>query len=591
MTESTEISKMQIVGIRDHARAIVSLLTGFEKRRLLFIFFVSLISIGLDVLSLGLVVPVITFLSGSRSESRIEDVLPFLGSLSISQLVIVVMASLTLVYAAKNMFLLFSTAIQNRFNAEVSTRLSQDLMTTYFAQPYEFFLNNNSSILMRNINNASMAITGGVKPFMFLFSDVLIGLGVVVVLLVVEPVAGLVALGVFGLAGWTFQRLTRRRVRQMGMDKQASEGEVIKDVLQGIGAQKDLRILGRQEHFLEKHFDDRNRYASVQSRYSTIQAVPRLWLETLAVASLSVLVSMIVFQGREMSDALPVIALFGAAAFRILPSVNRIIASIQDLQFSRPIVSTLYSDFHLPRLEQVDDVQELGTFQSLEVKEVWFSYSETSIDSLKGVSIEVNAGEAIGLVGTSGAGKSTLVDIILGLFLPRTGEVRVNGIPMQNVKKNWQRKIGYVPQTIFIADESIRRNIALGVPLEEIDEQRVRGALEAAQLLTFVDQLPMGLETTLGERGARLSGGQRQRIGIARALYHNPEVLVLDEATSSLDLATEREVMDAVEALHGAKTVVIVSHRPSTVAYCNRIYRVKDGAVVKDDAIASRDGA
>jgi ABC-type multidrug transport system fused ATPase/permease subunit len=573
-----------LVGIRDHAGAILSVLTRREKRELVGIFLISMVSIGLDVLSLGLVIPVIAFLSGSNSGENFKEAVPFLSDLTDVQFVALVMFALSMVYLAKNAFLLFSTYVQNQFNARVSSRLSHQMMTTYMSQPYEFFLNNNSSILIRNINNASMAITGGVKPFMFLFSDILIGVGIMGVLLVVEPVGGLVSAGIFGAAGWSFQRVTRKRVLRMGRDKQVYEGAVIKDVLQGIGAAKDLRVLGRERLFLEQHEHDRSKYAFVQSRYSTVQAIPRLWLETLAVACLSVLVLLIVSQGREISDALPVIALFAAAAFRVLPSINRIISSIQDLQFSRPIVSTLYGDFRL-NVGRIDaGTERIEEFDSLLMEQVSFGYEGTSKDSLNKVSLRVERGEAVGIVGQSGAGKSTLVDVLLGLLHATSGSIRVNDVPLDEVRRKWQNSIGYVPQTIYLADDSVRRNVALGIPDDEIDETRVWLALESAQLAEFIRGLQSGLDTIVGERGSKLSGGQRQRIGIARALYHDPQVLILDEATSSLDLDTERGVMDSVESLHGVKTVIIVSHRLSTVAYCNRIYVVEDGRVVEEGA-------
>ena len=587
VTSSASISGRQILNIRDHARAILSVLERAERRRLVLIFLISLVSIGLDVISLGLVIPVIAFLSGSEMGDEIRGRVSFLTSLTEAQFVGVVMGALTIVYGLKNLFLLFSTFIQNRFNAAVATRLSQHLLETYFSQPYEFFLNNNSAVLMRNINNAAVAITGGVRPFMFLFSDILIGLGVVVVLLVVEPLGGMAAIGVFGAAGWLFQRFTRRRVRQMGLSKQRLEGAVIKDVMQGIGAAKEIKLLGREQSFLNQHHRDRREFGNVQSRYATIQAVPRLWLETLAVLCLSVLVTFIVLQGREVSEALPVIALFAAAAFRILPSVNRVIASVQDLQYSRPIIATLYRDFWLSNGRQFSKSGAAHEFDELLLDGIEFSYTDSVQKALSGVELRVRKGEAIGIVGASGAGKSTLVDIILGLLDPQEGQVLVNGESLTAIRRSWQDSVGYVPQQIFIADDTVRRNVALGIPDDQIIDERLWQVLEVAQLGEFVRSLPNGLDSILGEHGSKISGGQQQRIGIARALYHDPKVLILDEATSSLDVDTEHGVMAAVESLHGIKTVLIVSHRLSTVEYCNRIYTLANGRVVGERDMSS----
>jgi ABC-type bacteriocin/lantibiotic exporter with double-glycine peptidase domain len=531
--------------------------------------------------SLGLILPVMGLLSNSNNADEMRNRVPILVNLSETQFVIFVMCALSLTFGMKNLFLLFSSVIQHRFNAVVATRLSQKLLENYFAQPYQFFLTNRSSALMRNINNAAVVVTGGLRPLMYLFSDLMIGLGSFAVIIFVEPIGGLIAIAIFGSAGWIFQRFIRQRITKLGASKQRLEGSVMKDVFQGIGAIKDLKLLGREDQFLNQHHLDRREFTNVQSSYAIIQTVPRFGMESLAVFCLSALVSFFAVRGWEDAEALPVLALFAASAFRILPSVNRIISSVQTLQFSRPVIATLHKDLLLSMVERVEQNEQLKEFSELKIDRISFSYSGATRKSLSEVSLQVSRGEAVGIVGASGAGKSTLVDVMLGLFKPQEGQILINGKPLVEVRRSWQDTIGYVPQQIFIADDTIRNNVALGIPDDKVEDVRVWQVLESAQLGDVVRALPNGIYTALGEHGSKFSGGQRQRIGIARALYHDPEVLVLDEATSSLDLETEHDVMEAVKSLHGAKTLVIVSHRMSTVDYCDRVYTLGDGQVVK----------
>jgi len=317
-------------------------------------------------------------------------------------------------------------------------------------------------------------------------------------------------------------------------------------------------------------------------RFSIAQALPRFGLEILTIAGLGVLVVTMVGSGRELDSILPVLGLFGAAAFRLLPAVNRLVGSLQLITLNRPLVEDLYRDLALPTklnesLSRIDNFTE-----TIDLDEISFSYKNAPKPALHGVSLTVRRGEAVGLVGPSGSGKSTLVDVLLGLLAPQSGGVRVDGKDIQDDLRAWQNQIGYVPQSIFLIDDSLRNNVAFGIPKSKIDEQAVRDAIRSAQLEEFVATLPNGLDTVVGERGVRLSGGQRQRIGIARALYHNPSVLVLDEATSSLDTETEHGVMQAVQALQGDKTVIIVAHRLSTVEYCDRLYRLEDSRIVDE---------
>ena len=299
-------------------------------------------------------------------------------------------------------------------------------------------------------------------------------------------------------------------------------------------------------------------------------------------AGLAGLVAIMLASGKDFDRIIPTVGLFAATSFKVLPSINKLVNSKQTLKVSRSTIETIHDDLDLS-INMNPTSQNLNfQFKGIEVEDLNFKYEQSDHLVLSEINLKILSGEAVGFVGQSGSGKSTLIDIMLGLLEPQNGSVLINGQTIENVKQSWQKQIGYIPQTIFLMDDSLRRNIAIGIADNEIDEVAIVEALKSAQLEEFVASLPEGLDTVVGERGVRLSGGQRQRIGIARALYHRPSVLVLDEATSSLDTETEHEVMKAVQALQGTKTVVIVAHRLSTVEYCDRLYRLENARVVDE---------
>jgi ABC-type multidrug transport system fused ATPase/permease subunit len=357
---------------------------------------------------------------------------------------------------------------------------------------------------------------------------------------------------------------------------------IIQHLQQGLGGVKDVKILGREDYFISEYSEQLTGSAAVVRRYNVSQMMPRTGLEILTITGLAVLVSTMVVSGEDLSNVLPVLGLFGAAAFRLVPAVSRMVTMVQTIAINRPIVNELFHDLSLRASNSPKRQNHDGFDQEVEVNDLSFKYETAPTNALSNVSLRVKRGEAVGLVGPSGSGKSTLVDVLLGLMAPASGAVLVDGVNVQDRIRWWQDQIGYVPQSIFLTDDTLRRNVAFGLPKGAIDDAAVDAAIRAAQLEEFVKTLPLGLETVVGERGVRLSGGQRQRIGIARALYHNPDVLVLDEATSSLDTETEHGVMQAVQALQGEKTVIIVAHRLSTVEYCDRLYRLESSRIVDE---------
>jgi ABC-type bacteriocin/lantibiotic exporter with double-glycine peptidase domain len=440
---------------------------------------------------------------------------------------------------------------------------------------------------MRNVlTETHQLVQNGLMPVISLVADCLLLLCIVGLLVFAEPLGALATASTLGIAALLFYGGFRNLVYKWGQERQHHEGLRIQNLQQGLNGTKDVKLLGRERQFLDKfRFHDHATAKAVRNQ-SVLSQMPRLGLEFLAVLGLVVLVVTMLLQGRQLDSVLPTLGLFAVAAFRMMPSVNKLIGSLQQLKFATPVIDNVHKDLHL-KTESIAEDQDSSDSDAIELtrtialENVSFAYDSAQQPALSEVFLDIARGESVGLIGESGSGKSTLVDVILGVLVPAIGNVCVDGVNIHSNVRSWQRRIGYVPQTIFLTDESLRCNIAFGLHEYEIDDEAVARAVRAAQLEDFVETLPEGFETVVGERGVRLSGGQRQRIGIARALYHDPDVLVLDEATSALDTETELEVMKAVNALHGDKTIVIIAHRLTTVSRCDRIYRLHGGRIIK----------
>ena len=568
-------------------RKIWKLLTPLQRRKAMTLLVLMFMGMILETLSVGLVIPAIALLTQHdviHKYPALQPVFEAMGNPSPQSFVIGGMLVLVGAYLIKVVFLALLAWWQMRFAFGVQAQLSQRLFAVYLRQPYTFHLQRNSAQLIRNvINEVSLFIGNGILPGIMLITESLVLIGLCSLLLVVEPVGALIVVIVLGAAAWGFHGLTQGRIARWGAARQYHEGLRIQHLQQGLGGAKEVKLLGREADFLEQYRVHNTQSAHVGQLQSTMQQLPRLWLELLAISGLAILVISMLVQNRALDAVLPTLGLFAAAAFRIMPSVNRILTAVQSLRYGVPVFDVLHSEINLAIPEVAGTDYSVVPFCNVvELNQVTFCYPSAVEPALKNISLTIQRGESIGFVGASGAGKSTLVDILLGLLIPDTGQVRLDGKDIQENIRNWQDQIGYVPQSIFLTDDTLRRNVAFGLANECIDDGAVERAIQAAQLEEFIASLPEGLETVVGERGVRLSGGQRQRIGIARALYHDPAVLVLDEATSALDTATERDVMQAVTALQGSKTLVIVAHRLSTVEHCNRLYHLGQGEVVAE---------
>ena len=564
---------------------IYSLLTSSERKNAVMLLLLMFIGMGLEIMGIGLVIPAIALMSKqdlALSYPRLQPVLNALGNPTQTQLIIGAMITLVVINLIKVLFIAFLTWRQTRYTMEVQVQLSQRLFTIYLRQPYIFHLQRNSAQLIRNSVTEVNQFSGAISNAISLLTDGLVTFGIVCLLMVFEPLGTMMVMLILGLATWIFYRITRSRIIRWGEVRQVYEGFRIQNLQEGLGGVKDVKVLGRESDFLKQYNLHNIKTAKAGQLYQTVLALPRLWLEFIAIIALATLVITMIIRGQNISSIIPMLGLFTASAFRLLPSINKMLTSLQSLRYALPVINILYDEF---KLDATDPNAKTGKSakvfrDEIRLMNISYTYPNTPIPTLNNLSLAIRNGESVGFIGSSGSGKSTMVDVILGLLTPNAGQVMVDSEDIQQNLRTWQDKVGYVPQHIYLTDDTLRRNVAFGLSNEQIDDKSVNKAIIAAQLGPFIKSLPLGLETLVGERGVRLSGGQRQRIGIARALYHDPAVLVLDEATSSLDISTERSVMKTVTNLQGSKTILIVAHRFSTVENCDRIYRLEDGRIV-----------
>lgn len=554
-----------------------------QLREVGFLLALMLVGMILETLGVGLVVPVLALITDPGMVARypmIQRVVGFFGNPEPMVLVGGAMGALVVAYAVKVIFLAFLAWKQAKFIFGLDAALSERLFRGYLLQPYTFHLQRNSALLIRNVTGEIAQFTTGISAACLLVTESLVLFGIATLLFLAEPLGAFVVVLTLGVSGLVFYTLARKRILRWGEARQFHEVQRLQQLQQGLGGVKDVKVLGREQEFVAEYSYHLGVAARIGRHLNLLQALPRLWLELMAVSGLAVLVVTMLFQNKPVESLVPTLGLFAAAAFRLMPSVSRFLGGLQTLRFNLPVIDTLYRERKFLREGAAEVGQEPLVFgRAIEFQNVVFSYPKVDSPQIDGLSITIDKGAVVGFVGGSGAGKSTVVDLLLGLLQPSSGAVLVDGTDVRTNLRGWQNQIGYVPQSIYLTDDSIRRNVAFGVPASEISDDRVREALASAQLLDFVESLPEGLGTIVGEHGVRLSGGQRQRIGIARALYHNPELLVLDEASSALDTQTEQEVMQAVLSLRGKKTVIIVAHRLSTVETCDLIYRLEAGRI------------
>jgi len=563
--------------------ALHNVLTRREKFWLVITLSMTIANSFVEIVALAVLLPLTNQLLGgdAKSISFLEDLFP--ASLSDERRLLAIVAVVIVIYVLKNVFTLALVYVQQRLGAAIANRLIQRLLAVYITRPYKFHLRTNSSMLMRNVQENSAALLSYIIiPILTIVTDLSVALAMLSLLVYLEPVGTAATVGVFIVGTIVFLRLSGPLTERWGQSRNTARERATKALLQGLGGVKEIKLMAREEAFLSEHQSQQHASQRATYLFATFQQFPRSVFEILAFVGVGALVAILIITGRPATDAVGILAIFAAAAFRILPSMSRITSSFQSLSFGQPMVFSVYKDLlEEPQIRTIPSSDPKVSFKQLDLRHVTFMYEGANRPALDDLNLSVSAGEYIGVIGSSGAGKSTLIDVLLGLLEATKGEVVVNGQMITHDTAQWQRAVGYVPQEIYLLDDSIRRNVALDIRDDKIDEVAVEEALRAAQLWDFVQTLPDGLDTETGERGVRLSGGQRQRLGIARSLYRRPQVLVFDEATSALDTQTEQEVVEAIERLRGERTVIIVAHRLSTVRKCDRLYMLEAGRVVK----------
>ena len=573
----------------ENIRKLNHILSSSQKKAVVGLGVMILIGGILETVGISAILPLVQAVidrEGMLENETVHTVLGWFGFVlteeNFNQFILMLLGLIIGIIAVKNLFILVLTYVQARFVNNNQFRTVSYMLEEYLNRPYEFYLNADIPTVFRLVDSDVPKVFTILMEYIQLASEAVVALFICVFLLVVDPFMTLVIGGILVVMTFLIIRVMKPTLNAMGLKSQRVQSRMGKWRLQSIYGIKDVKILHR-EAFFAKNFRKYSRIAGeVTSKYAVLNNIPRLLLETICMSAILGYIAVFIVSGGNMTEMIAQIAAFGYAATRLIPSVNRVNGHMTNIAFFQPSLDYVY--------ENVDfsDYTKYGEYQSKEdpdappipvegeicLNHIDYTYPHSSRPVLKDAMMRIPIGKSVGVMGPSGAGKTTAIDILMGLLKVQNGTITCGGRNVFDNYPSWLSNIGYIPQSIFLTDDPLRENIAFGVEPDQIDDERVWAVLEEAQMKEFVEQMPEGLNTSVGDRGVRLSGGQRQRIGIARALYHNPEILVFDEATSALDTDTETAIMEAIESFHGRKTMIIIAHRLRTIENCDIIYNV-----------------
>ena len=571
-----------------------------RKQKLQFGILGVMIFIGgiLETLGVGSMIPVVTVLLDPKKlqntigkSQLLTNVLDFFKVDDVGKLTSFLLVLLIVVFVIKNVYILFQTYMQTRFITKNRNKMISRVMAEFLNRPYEDYLGADIPTVFRLTDSDIPQTYTLLTSMLSLASEIVVSLLIFIFLMFQDFKMTLFIIVVFGLLTLLITKVFKPRLNKIGQRNQEIQSRIAKWRIQAIYGLKDVKVLNREEFFVRNYYESGAIGANINCSYTVLNTTPRLLIETVFVSSVLIFILFFIKGGGNINEMLTTVATFAVAAIRVLPSVNRINTYMTDIAYTQPCLDYVYenlqegmkNDQKLAERKANSISEKLTLNDKIELTNISFHYPDSEVNIFNNANMEVKKGQSVGIMGPSGAGKSTIVDILLGLLHAQTGEITCDGIDIFKNYESWLAMIGYIPQTIYLIDESIRDNIAFGIDADRIDENRIWEVLKEAQLDEFVRSLPEGLDTTIGDRGVRLSGGQRQRIGIARALYNNPNILVFDEATSALDNETEAAVMEAVNSFHGRKTMVIIAHRLNTIANCDVIYKVNQGKIERTE--------
>lgn len=568
-------------------KKISKIVPNRRQKQLPFVVVAMVIGAAFEVLGISLIIPLMDIISGTENQAT-DFVMSYLAINDEQKIALFSVIVFALIYLSKGLYLSGLAWLTAKFAYLVKAEVSNNLMEKYLNAPYEFHLQRNSAQLIRNLTTeANQLVLYIINPSLIIISESFVIFAIGGFLLLVEPQGTIIVMSLLIVLSFLFQRFLGRVSRRIGQIRQHADGMVIQNSQESLGGIKDVKILGKEVEFC-KEFQKNNLISTGSSaKQNTISQLPRMYLETIGVIAFSILILLMVIRGGDFSEIIPVLGVFAIAAFRILPSANRILSAVNSLRFAESVITSLYNEMTTISPKEFQSIQSnmqsshIAFQHNIEFNDISYRYPKSEELALSGINLTVRKGESIGVVGKSGSGKSTLSDLTLGLLKPTTGLISVDGVSIERSMKEWQKIIGYVQQEIFLLDDAIKRNIAFGELDSEIDNSKLSDAVNDAQLTEFIASLPDGINTRLGERGVRLSGGQKQRIGIARALYRNATILIFDEATSALDKETESEIVSAIKSLKGKRTMIVIAHRLSTIEHCDRIVELKKGYIHK----------